>query len=353
VEKQLKVGEGAALDSRNGYSHTIKPDSTEREKTVERIVFLDRATMGDDLELAQPGFAHEFVAHAQTTPDEVVERLQGATYAITNKVPITRDMLAELPDLRLVSVAATGYDQVDVTACADRGIAVTNVRGYARTSVPEHTLALMLALARGLVAYREQVIDGTWERAGQFCFFDAPIRELAGATLGIIGSGDLGQAVAERARALGMECLFAARKGATETAAGYTPFAQVIERADVLTLHCPLTPETRGLIGSEEFARMTRCPIVINCARGGVVDEAALADALEAGRISGAGIDCVAGEPPPADSPIHRIKHRPDVIVTPHVAWGSREARHALWAQLIGDIESFQAGKPVRDLAQS
>lgn len=319
---------------------------------MERIVFLDRATMGDDIELAGPNLEHEFIEYPQTQAEQVVERLQGATCAITNKVPITRGMLTELPDLRLVAVAATGYDQVDVTACAERGIAVTNVRGYAGTSVPEHTLALMLALARGLVAYREQVIDGAWERAGQFCFFDAPIRELAGATLGIVGSGDLGRAVAERARALGMECLFAARKDATEIAAGYTPFAEVIERADVLTLHCPLTPATRGLIGAAEFARMTRCPMVINCARGGVVDEVALADALEAGRIAGAGIDCVAGEPPPADSPIHRIKHRPDVIVTPHVAWGSHEARQALWTQLIGDIEAFQAGRPIRNLAQ-
>lgn len=320
---------------------------------MDRIVFLDRATMGDDLELAEPDFEHEFVCHPQTSPDRVVERLRGATYAITNKVPISAEMLAELPDLRLVSVAATGYDQVDVAACAERGVAVTNVRGYAGTSVPEHTLALMLALARGLVAYREQVIDGAWERAGQFCFFDAPIRELAGATLGIIGSGDLGTAVAERARALGMDCLFAARKDAAEVADGYTPFAEVIERADVLTLHCPLTPETRGLIGAREFERMARCPIVINCARGGVIDEAALADALEAGRIAGAGIDCVAGEPPPADSPIHRIKHRPDVIVTPHVAWGSREARQTLWRQLIGAIEDFQAGRPIRDLART
>ncbi len=319
---------------------------------MERIVFLDRATMGDDLELAQPSFAQEFVTHAQTAPEQVVERLAGATYAITNKVPITRAMLAELPELRLIVVAATGYDQVDVAACADHGVAVTNVRGYAGTSVPEHTLALMLALARGLVAYREQVIDGAWERAGQFCFFDAPIRELAGATLGIIGSGDLGTAVAERARALGMDCLFAARKNAASAAPGYTPFTDVIERADVLTLHCPLTPETRGLIGAAEFARMTRCPLVINCARGGVVDEAALADALEAGHIAGAGIDCVAGEPPPVDSPIHRIKHRRDVIVTPHVAWGSREARLALWRQLIEAIEDFHAGRPIRDLAQ-
>lgn len=317
---------------------------------MERLVFLDRATMGDDLELVGPRFPHEFIVHDRTAREEAIERLRGATYAITNKVPITAAMLAELPHLAMISVAATGYDQVDVRACAERGIVVTNVRGYARNSVPEHTLALMLALARGLVPYREQVLEGAWERSGQFCFFDAPIRELAGGTLGIIGAGDLGRAVAARAEALGMDCLFAERPGAP-LRDGYTPFDDVLARADVISLHTPLTPETRGLIGAAEFARMGRCPLLINCARGGVVDEQALCDALEAGQIAGAGVDCVAGEPPPADSPIHRIKHRSDVIVTPHVAWGSRAARQALWRQLIGDIEAFHGGQAVHNLA--
>lgn len=308
--------------------------------------------MGGDLELAEPPFEHEFVTHSHTSPEQVVERLRGAAYAITNKVPITRETLDASPDLRMVAVAATGYDQVDVSACVERGIAVTHVRGYALNSVPEHTLALMLALARGLIAYREQVRDGAWERAGQFCFFDAPIRELAGSTLAVVGGGDLGHAVARRAQALGMECLFAERKGASRLRPGYTPFEEALARADVLSLHCPLTPETRGLIGADEFARMARCPIVINCARGGVVDENALCEALESGRIAGAGIDCVDGEPPPPDSPIHRIQHRPDVIVTPHVAWGSREARQALWRQVIGAIEAFHRGHEIDDLAR-
>ncbi len=180
---------------------------------MDRIVFLDRATMGDDLELASAGFEHEFLTYPDTSPEQVVERLRGATYAITNKVPIGRETLSALPELRMIAVAATGYDQVDVSACAERGIVVTNVRGYALNSVPEHTLALMLALARGLISYREQVRDGAWERAGQFCFFEAPIRELAGSTLVVVGGGDLGRAVAQRAQALGMECVFAERKG--------------------------------------------------------------------------------------------------------------------------------------------
>lgn len=320
---------------------------------MERIVFLDQATMGADLELDRPAFAHEFVAYPHTAPGEVVERLRGAAVAISNKVAIDGAALAELPELRMIAVAATGVDQIDLAACAERGVVVTNVRGYARDSVPEHALALMLALARGIVTYREQVIAGDWERAGQFCFFDAPIRQLAGATLGIVGGGDLGTALARRAEALGMACIFAGRKGASRAAEGRTPFEAVLERSDVLSLHCPLTPETRGLIGTAEFARMVRTPILINCARGGIVDEAALAEALEGGRLGGAGIDCVDGEPPPADSPIHRIKQRPDVIVTPHIAWGSREARREMWRQLIGQIEAFQAGRAVRDLARA
>ena len=295
---------------------------------MERIVFLDRATMGDDLELATPAFAHEFDAYPQTTSDQVAERLRGARYAITNKVPITRAMLSELPELRMSSVAATGYDQIDLAACAEHGVAVTNVRGYAGTSVPEHALALMLALARGLVAYREQVREGAWERAGQFCFFDAPIRELSGATLGIVGSGNLGTGVAQRARALGMECRFAARKGAKQVQDGYTPFGEVLEQADVLSLHCPLTPDTRGLIGEPEFARMTRAPILVNCARGVVVDEEALCAALDEGRGRRHRLrrrrTAAGGQPNPShQGPAERHRHAPRSLGQPRGSAGA------------------------------
>lgn len=312
---------------------------------MERIVFLDRSTMGPDVELKRPAFAHEWIDHEHTPRDQVVERLQGATIAVTNKVPLGEQELAQLPELRMIAVAATGVDVIDLAACQRRGLIVSNVRGYAAQSVPEHTFALIFALRRNILAYRQDVLAGEWERNGEFCFFSEPIRDIGGATLGIIGAGTLGQAVGRLGEALGMRCLYAGRKGG-EAGEGRTPFEQVLEESDVLTLHLPLTPQSRGLIAGPEFGRMARRPILINTARGGVVDESDLVEALDSGQVSGAGIDCVAGEPPPSDSPIHRIKDYRNVIVTPHVAWASLSAREALWAQLIDCLEQFVAGTP-------
>jgi len=180
---------------------------------MQRIVFLDRATIAPQIRLRRPAFDHELVEHQRTSLDEVAGRLQGATIAITNKVPITAATLDRLPALRLVAVAATGTDCVDKAACAARGVAVANIRGYAVNTVPEHTFALILALRRNVVAYRESVLAGRWQEAGQFCYFDHPIRDLAGARLGIVGEGVLGQRVAEIAKAFGMQPMFAAHKG--------------------------------------------------------------------------------------------------------------------------------------------
>lgn len=312
---------------------------------MEHIVFLDRSTMGPDVELKRPAFAHKWIDYEHTHRDQIVERLQGATIAVTNKVPLGEQELAQLPELRMIAVAATGVDIIDLDACRRRGIVVSNVRGYAAQSVPEHTFALIFALRRNILAYREDVLAGEWERNGEFCFFTESIRDIGGATLGIIGAGTLGEAVGRTGEALGMRCLYAGRKGG-ETGEGRTPFEQVLEESDVLTLHLPLTPESRGLIAGPEFGRMARRPILINTARGGVVDESALVEALDSEQVSGAGIDCVAGEPPSSDSPIHRIKHYRNVIVTPHVAWASLSAREALWAQLIDCLEQFVAGTP-------
>ena len=220
---------------------------------TQRIVLLDRTTIAPQIRVRPPSFAHELVEHADTAGDQVVERLAGASIAITNKVPITDATLAQLPALKLVAVAATGTDCVDKAACAARGVAVTNIRGYAINTVPEHTFALILALRRNVVAYRESVLAGRWQESGQFCFFDHPIRDLAGARLGIIGEGVLGRRVAEIARAFGMVVMFAAHKGKTGLGPLYTPWREVLETSDVITLHSPLTKETRdaGVRGHE------------------------------------------------------------------------------------------------------
>ncbi len=313
---------------------------------MEKIVFLDRDTIAPQIRLREPAGGHAFVIHDHSAPEQLVERLAGATIAITNKVALRAETLARLPDLKLIAVAATGTDCVDKAYCREHGIAVTNIRGYAVNTVPEHTFALILALRRNLVSYRQEVIDGEWQRSGRFCFFSHAIHDLAGARLGIVGEGSLGQRVAEIARAFGMQPLFAAHKGRSGMGHLYTPWDEVLATSDIITLHSPLTERTRGMIALPEFRAMRRRPLLVNTARGGLVDEAALVQALDEGLISGAGFDVADGEPPPADSPLMRLASRPNVILTPHVAWASDEAQQALADQLIDNIERFLAGTP-------
>jgi glycerate dehydrogenase len=314
--------------------------------TRQRIIFLDRATIGPTVTITRPAFEHDWIEHQATSRDQVAERLEGATVAITNKVPIDAATLARLPDLRLIAVAATGYDVVDVAACQAQGVVVANVRGYALHTVPEHTFALILALRRSLIGYRQDVIAGEWQRAGQFCFFHHPIRDLHGSTLGIIGEGTIGQEVARLGQAFGMRTLYAAHKGVSGLGPLYTPFDEVLETSDVITLHAPLMPSTRNLLAMPEFRKMRQRPLLINAGRGGLVHEADLVRALDEGLIAGAGFDCLSAEPPAEGHPFWPILERPNVIVTPHVAWASAEAMQTLWDQLIGTIESFARGAP-------
>ena len=277
-----------------------------------RIVFLDRSTIGPAVTLTKPGFEHEWVDHDRTHPDEVVERLQGADIAVSNKVPIGRAQIEALPDLKMIAIPATGYDRFDLDACRERGIVVSNVRGYATNTVPEHTFALILALRRGIIGFRQDVIDGKWQEADQFCFFTHPINDLAGSTIGIMGEGALGQGVATLARAFGMRVLFAAHKGVDGLGPLYTPWDDVLEQSDIITLHAPLMPATKNMIAWPEFEKMAKKPLLINCARGGLVDEADLVRALDAGRISGVGFDCLTTEPPLPDNPLLSILERPN-----------------------------------------
>ncbi len=308
-----------------------------------KIVFLDRATL--TVPLRPLGLPHEWTEYPDSSPEDAIERLKDATVVITNKVVIDENILQHAPELKLVAVSATGYNIVDINACKARGVAVCNVRDYALTGVTEHALLLMLALRRQLPAYRDRLRAGDWQKSDAFYLTEPPLHDLAGSTLAIIGGGTLGKGLAEIATALGMRVIFAEHKGATAIRLGRVAFHDALEQADVVSLHCPLTPETRLLIGAAELARMKPNAILINTARGGIVDEAALLAALQSGRIAGAGVDVLSEEPPRNGNPLLDAD-LPNLIVTPHTAWASVETVHKLAEQLIGNIEAFLQGAP-------
>lgn len=316
--------------------------------SLTRIVFLDRETLLDSVELPQVPFKHELQVYGRTAPDQVAERIADADIVISNKVALRREHLQAAPNLKMIALAATGSDNIDLDAARERGIVVSNIRDYAVRSVPEHVFALIFALRRNICAYRQSVKEGRWQEAQQFCYFDYPIRDLAGSTLGLIGSGSLGQAVATMGRALGMKVIFAQRRGQTivSNADDRLPFEQVLEQADVLSLHCPLTAETQNMLGMAEFERMApRRPLLINTARGGLIDNQALEHALRQGWLGGAGIDVCTPEPPPADHILMRLLDLPNYILTPHIGWASQEAMQALANQLIENIVAFHRGQ--------
>ena len=303
------------------------------------VVFLDRETLGATLRA--PGFPHRYVEHQVTEAAQVVERLRGAAVCITNKVRITGEALRQLPELRLIAVAATGTDVIDKVSAKSAGVTVVNIRGYAFNTVPEHVVALMFALRRNLLPYANDVRGGVWGQSRQFCFLTHPIRDVAGSTMGIVGYGAIGRAIGQRAEALGMRVI------AHDAVAGdgLVDLDTILRDSDVITLHAPLTEETRNMIGAAELARMKPNAILINTARGGLVDEQALADALRAGRIAGAGFD-VLTEEPPRQGNVLLDPGIPNLIVTPHVAWASQEAMQILADQLIDNIEAFMSGTP-------
>jgi glycerate dehydrogenase len=304
------------------------------------IVFLDRESVGADVR--KPEFPHSYKEYESTwTPEEIVDRLKDATIAIINKVPMRGDVLKKLPKLKLIAVAATGTDVVDKAYCKENGITVVNIRNYAFNTVPEHVIALMFALRRNLLAYIEDVRNGRWAEVDQFCFFDHPIRDVAGSTMGVVGYGAIGKAVAKRAECLGMKIL----PFDVVPQPGLVGLDTVLKESDVITLHVPLTPETKNMIGAAQFKMMKPTAILINTARGGLVDEAALAEALKNGTIAGAGFDVLTKEPPKEGNILLDLR-LPNFILTPHVAWASREAMQILADQLIDNIEAFVGGKP-------
>ncbi|MEO6825163.1 MAG: D-2-hydroxyacid dehydrogenase [Nitrosospira sp.] len=307
------------------------------------IVFLERDSIKAGMR--RPSFDHTYEEYAHTSPDQIVPRLRCATVAIINKVQLGDEILAQLPRLRMVAITATGYDGIDISACRKRGIAVANIRNYAIHTVPEHVFSLVLALRRNLLAYRQEIEHGAWQKSEQFCLFTHAITELYGSTMGIVGEGAIGQGTAAIARGFGMRVLFAYHFSPRKKDVVLTPFDQVLAESDVLSLHCPLTPATRDLIGIDELRKMKRSALLINTARGGLVDEPALVEALDEGLIAGAGFDVLTAEPPRSGNPLLDLR-RPNFILTPHVAWASDEAMQSLASQLIDNIQAWVAGKP-------
>jgi glycerate dehydrogenase len=310
-------------------------------------VFLD----GGSLDLGDLDFGHlqavlpRMRVYPQTGPDELAERLAGAEVVISNKVVLGASALEGADSLKLVCVAATGTNNVDLAAARARGITVCNVRAYGTASVVQHVFSLITALSNNLLSYYRAVREGRWQQSEQFCLMDYPIRELAGKVMGIVGYGELGRAVAQVAEAFGMRVMIARRPGEEDDRPGRVALDELLGQVDVLSLHCPLTEQTRGLIGAAELARMKPDALLINTARGGLVDEPALAAALREGRLGGAGFDVLSVEPPKQGNPL-LAADIPNLILTPHMAWASRESRQRLLDQVADNIEAFMRGRP-------
>lgn len=309
-------------------------------------IFLDRDTVdrGDmDVSVLETHLPH-WRFYGLTSAAELHPRIADAEVVISSKVMLDEAALAAAPKLKLICIAATGTNNVDLAAAQRRGVVVCNVRGYATPSVVQHTMAVMLSLSMRLGKYRRAVMRGEWQQSPHFCMLDYPIHELAGKKLGIVGYGELGQAVAKVAEAFGMQVLISQRPGGAPTP-GRLPLHELLPRVDVLSLHCPLTPETHHLIGAKELALMKPTALLINTARGGIVDEVALADALRDNRLGGAGIDVLTTEPPRAGNPL-LADDIPNLILTPHIAWASVESRQRLLDQIGLNIAAFLNGEP-------
>lgn len=313
---------------------------------MKKAVFLDTSTLGDDVDLSPlTGDGNDWALHATSDPAEVASRISDADIVVSNKAVVSRDAITAANRLKYICVPATGTNNIDLSAAADKGVTVSNCTAYGTASVSQHVFALMLALATRLQQYSRDALNGQWAQSPMFCLLDYPVMELAGKKLGIIGYGELGQSVARLAEAFGMEVLIANRPGATTRADDRLYLSELLPEADVISLHCPLTDDTRNLIGMEAFRRMKKSALLINCARGGIVDEPALVEALRTGEIAGAGID-VLTEEPPVNGNVLLDPSIPNLIVTPHSAWASREARQRLVHMTRDNIDAYFAGTP-------
>ncbi|WP_180115918.1 2-hydroxyacid dehydrogenase [Acinetobacter sp. YH12140] len=315
-----------------------------------KAVFLDYQSL-DKQDLDFSGLEAQFdelTLYPATTAAEVAQRIQGADVIISNKVHINAEHMQLNPQLKLILISATGTNNVDLVQAQQQGIVVCNCQAYGTAAVAQHTLMLMLNLATSFRQYDRAVQQGDWQKADQFCLLDFPIIELAGKTLGIVGYGELGQAVAHLAKAFGMKIMIGALPN-RPMAAERVAFSEMLAQVDFLSLHCPLTEETRDLLNHESLAQMKALAFVINCARGGVVNESALAEALKLGTIAGAATDVLTVEPPKQGN-VLLDPSIPNLIITPHSAWGSVDARQRIVQQLVENVEAFKAGMVIRQV---
>ncbi|MCT8124855.1 D-2-hydroxyacid dehydrogenase [Alishewanella sp. BS5-314] len=305
-----------------------------------QIVFADAATLGD-ADLSALHLANcQLQVYAHSSADELPARLQDADIAIVNKCRLDAALIAKLPRLKAIMVAATGMDNIDLQAARAAGIQVFNVTDYAGTAVPQHVFALLLALSNQLFSYSTAVQRGDWSRSQSFCLLDYPIFELAGKTMVIVGYGVLGQATAALARAFGMKVLIAERPSATEIRPGRLAFGAALAEADIVSLHCPLTADTRHMINKNSLAGLKTGAVLINTARGALIEPNALLDALKTGQVGAAALDVLSTEPPPASDPLLNCK-LPNLLITPHIGWASREARTRMVLKIADNIRGF------------
>jgi glycerate dehydrogenase len=314
-----------------------------------KAVFLDCASLDkNDLDFqALHAVFDELILYSSTAAETLVARVQDADVIISNKVMLNADTLKQCPQLKLILISATGTNNIDLQQAKTQGVVVCNCQGYGTAAVAQHTLMLMLNLATSCLQYGRAVQQGEWNKASQFCLLDYPIIELSGKTLGILGYGELGQAVAKLAEAFGMRVLVGNLPNRPHADSTRVGFDDLLAQSDFISLHCPLTDDTRDLIDAQAFAKMKRSAFLINCARGGIVNEAALADALKQGQIAGAATDVLTVEPPKEGNVLLEAC-LPNLIITPHSAWGSVDARQRMVQQLVENAQAFQAGQPIR-----
>ena len=307
-----------------------------------KIVFLDSTAIPKHISIPRPSFEHTWTEYDHTSSAETIERAKDADIVITSKVIFDRETLKQLPKLKLIAITATGTNNVDLAAAEEMGIAVRNVTGYSSTTVPEHVIGLIFSLKHSLAGWLRDQREAKWAESKQFCYFDYPITDVRGSTLGVFGKGCLGTEVGRLANAVGMKVLYAEHKDATVCREGYTPFDEVLKQSDIVTLHCPLTETTKNLINAETLSKMKKGAFLINTGRGPLIDELALVDALKTGHLGGAALDVMVKEPPEKDNPlILAAKMMPNLIITPHIAWASDSAVTTLVSKVMQNIEEF------------